>query len=190
MGMESKPVPDPTLLTTAQLHREIDNARAIFDADIGALRARLDGYEIAQQQVASILVTRREHSLLNDKYESHYKLLSGELVKAERMLRIASDKSERSLQVALNASEKRVKESLVSQKEIIDASVKKLDDIGKIAVLHVTHEQLEVVIKNIRSDIGSTQQRQSFIGGQAAALVVFVALVIATIEVAFRVFGR
>lgn len=45
----SRPVPDPTLLTTEQLLREIANLRAIFEGQLDTLRERLGGMDRATE---------------------------------------------------------------------------------------------------------------------------------------------
>lgn len=184
------PVPDPTVLTTAALTREIENLRDLFNA-------RMDSMDQATAILTSTLGRYREDAAAAAKIDvEHLKELTEqrataqEALAAERVLRMDERKegTDRALAAALAAAKEAVEKTEVSTFKQIDAIRLLIDNavVGindKIDDVKSRFERGEGIDTGIsRAAVFSDRNRSALIG--LAAVLVAAAGVVVTVLIA------
>ncbi len=104
------PIPDPTVLTTAQLYREISALREVFDTQLGTIT----------RQISATEVNRKEALLAAS--ES----IQRGLDKAEKSITVSIDKVQNDQRIALTDAEKRVNEKFDAKDKAHDEKINQL----------------------------------------------------------------
>jgi hypothetical protein len=173
----STPVPDPTILTTQQLYREIAASREIIEANIGKIETRLDGMDTAtelnKQQVDKIpcLIDdkiRQLKTLTEEKFAGMMeKFHSIDVQFKERDTR--TEQSSKDSKVAVDAALQAAKEAVGEQNKSSALAIakseaatnKQLDQIG--VLISQTNKALDEKINDLkgRLDRGEGQKVQA-----------------------------
>ncbi len=118
---DSRPVPDPTLLTTQQLWREVASIKELFLEKFTAFGSRVDAIE------ASFNNRMRESEMLRtETLNKASQTIQVGVDKAERQLQVSLDRAQSELRESLAATETRVNEKFTNKDQMMDDKVEHL----------------------------------------------------------------
>jgi hypothetical protein len=166
------PVPDPSLLTSVALDREIGRLKELVQAQIARIEDRLDDYQESHAKA---------HAHRIKEVESEVRHLT-ELM-AERFAGIAAQMVERDARVAdaAQAGKDAITAALTAQKEMADkaeaAFTKQIDSIqSQIGVLdQARQEQIRSIEKRVDAEEGSRGGLNMAITRSMAAITIIIA---------------
>jgi len=167
----STPVPDPTILTTQQLYREIAASREIIEANIGKIETRLDAMDTATE--LNKVATDKIPTLICEKVAALEKLNNEKFASIETQFRerdTRSDKiaelGQKALEAALSAAKEAVGKTEVAftkQIESISAQIQtekraadgKIDDLkSRLGTIEASINTRSVVTTETKTQQG------------------------------------
>ena len=178
-GSSIKPVPDPTLLTTQQLQREISMSRDLLDIKIAGLRESILGKFDALENV--IIVLREQISRIRDGVDpaiNHLHELQNEKFKSiaiqfdERDTRV--DQTSRDSKLAVDAALQAAKEAVGEQNKSNALAIakseatytKQIDQIGLLisALSKAIDDKVDDIKTRVQMMEGSKKGASDFFG--------------------------
>jgi hypothetical protein len=190
-GSDLVPRPDPTVLTTEQLRRELSNLREIIEAELRAVSARLDSMDKAADllhanltaivhpndltKIRDVVVGRIEKSdLVGDEKFARIETQFTELDKRTGQLKTASDTA---IAAAMAAAEKAVGENNRSFAAAVAKSEKNTEDS-----LKSLDNQFKTEIRSMTDKVNDIGSRQDKLDGSGAVLVGMGAAIVAVMS--------
>jgi hypothetical protein len=176
---DTLPVPDPTVLTTAALQREIKALREIIQIQVDNIRTHYDQ-----------MMNERDRRY-GERFESSQVAVRAAFVASEQAVAAAFEAREKAIQAAYESTEKAILKSEAAQEKRADATFVSLSALqGLLTELMPRHEaesryaNQEQRLSAIGSRIDRMEGKSTGQGTVAAALVAVISLVVAVSAVA------
>lgn len=133
-----RPVPDPTVLTTEALHREISNLREIVEEKLGILGSLVDVH--VEELKAIIAEQRRYYDAVLEERDQRYgeqlhasqRAVEAAFAAAEKAVAAAFEAREKAIQAALESAEKAILKAEVSIEKRADATYVALGELQRL----------------------------------------------------------
>jgi hypothetical protein len=165
------PSPDPSVLTTQQLHAAIDNLRALLTADIRSVETRLDAIDKATEIFSDNLTrvptdTDRQIQHLKELHETRFKAVEMQFAERGQRTIEAITNARTALESALSFSKDAADAREIANATAISKSehafTKQIDAITglRVADMHAMDGKIE----DLKSRLDRTEGR--FMGGQ------------------------
>ena len=161
------PIPDPSILTTAALEREINHLRELMESQVGQVSAHVDAADAQVDMRFGIQIEdlHRQLAEADLRYQQRYDAQT----KALDAARVAADLA---VQAALVAAEKAVSKAEVAAEKRFDVVSEKVDDVKK-----TTYEQIAAIQAQLASMAGRGAGGAAVWGYFAAGIFLLIAII-------------
>lgn len=170
------PVPDPTVLTTAQLERAIQAAETGTNTRFHYVEEAIKKLEDSNSKIENAYTPRTEHHLLLHKVDDNQLARTEATDKVEKNLQGNIDKVEKNMQDSINAVEKRLVERVDGVKALLEKSDEVLTRFAEERATYITRNQLDDIRQSINGDIKPLSNRDQFVRGRDSVIYFLIAI--------------
>lgn len=185
-----RPRPDPTALTTEQLHRETGVLRELLELRIGAVEASLVAESAEIRRLFERVMNERDRRY-EERFQAGQQAIASALAAAEKAVNHAVANQERAVAAAFESSEKAISKAETSIEKRADATYVQLAELQRILSALMPREEsearyrgLEEQVNSIGSRVDKIEARAGGMGSLAGALMGAAGVIVAAIGIA------